>query len=277
MRLFVIVMLVAANAVASGLPWYSHYDRGLALIDEGKAAEAVIEFEEAIAKRSKPGTAVRVYSNRYIVYVPHLYLAIAAQMSGDMDKAKSSLENAKQLGVAGETEVGKTLIPAYEVLLARAGPTSVAKTDDTENRGNYRAFEDKEEVLSEDEYDELRQQVEERCGLIGTSERSKMAWYFHYEMGLALAGRDDPQRALESLISAVDRRPASQRDARMYGMWFTDYLPYFQIARAHTALSNWECALDALEVSRKMGEIDEDDEEYAEFRKMLEESRDLGQ
>jgi tetratricopeptide (TPR) repeat protein len=245
------------------------------LIDEGKAAEAVIEFEEAIAKRSKPGTAVRVYSNRYIVYIPHLYLAISAQMSGDMDKAKSSLENAKELGVAGETEVGKTLIPAYEVLLARTNSNSAASVDDTENRGNFRAFEDKEEVLSEVEYDELRLQVEERCGLSGTTEKSKMAWYFHYEMGLALSDRDDPQRALESLISAVDRRPASQRDARMYGMWFTDYLPYYQIARAHMALSNWECALDALEVSRKMGEIDEDDKEYTEFWKMLEESRNL--
>ena len=243
------------------------------MIDKGMAAEAVIEFEAAITKRAEPGTAVRVYGNRYIVYIPHLYLAISAQMSGDMDKAKRSLATAKELGVAGGTDVGKTLIPAYEVLLARAGSTSGTKGDEQGDDKDFRAFENKDEVLSEDEYGELRSKIEERCGFGGTDDHSRLAWYFHYEMGLALAERDDPQRALDSLILAVDRRPAPQRGARMYGMWFTDYLPYYQIARAHNALSNWECALDALEVSRKMGEIDENDDEYAEFKKMLEEAR----
>ena len=192
-----------------------------------------------------------------------------------METARKSLDIAKELGVAGGTDVGKTLIPAYEVLLARVALGSETTDDRTENRGDFRAFEPQDEVLSDVEYGKLRLQIEERCGFGEAGEYSRLAWYFHYEMGLALNERNDPQRALESLIVAVDRRPVSQRDARMYGMWFTDYLPYFQIARAHRALNNWECALDALEISRKMGEIDEDDDEYAEFRKLLEESRNL--
>ena len=67
----------------------------------------------------------------------------------------------------------------------------------------------------------------------------------------------------------MDRRPDPQRKARLYGMWFMDYLPYLQIARAHAQLGNRECALDALRLSEELGEVLPDDRDVRELEDLL--------
>jgi len=89
----------------------------------------------------------------------------------------------------------------------------------------------------------------------------------------ALDSRGDPQRALEALLVATEHRPQSKRQARMYGMRFTDYVPYFWIAREHARLGNWECALDALRMSEQTGEVTERDPEFSEFRALVEDAK----
>ena len=48
-------------------------------------------------------------------------------------------------------------------------------------------------------------------------------------------------------------------------MWFTDYLPYYWIARAHASLGNWECVADALRIAANLGEVSTGDREYDDF------------
>jgi hypothetical protein len=84
--------------------------------------------------------------------------------------------------------------------------------------------------------------------------------------------RGDPQRALDALVAATDRRSLPQRGARMYGMWFTDYHPYLEIAAAHVQLGNWSCAFDALSLSRQLGEVAGGDEELGRFIRLSDET-----
>ena len=132
----------------------------------------------------------------------------------------------------------------------------------------YSVFERSPAVLSDAEYAEVQDQVLEQCGLDEDIPLRQAPWYLHYEMGLELVEREDPQRALDAFIEASERRHTSKRKARIYGMWFKDYLPYYQIARAHSMLGNWECASDALDVSRSMGEVRAGDKQYDDFEKL---------
>jgi hypothetical protein len=218
---------------------------------------------------------VRTFGVRYVDYLPHLYLAIACFTAGDVDAATAHLRKAEASGVAARSEVGAPLLAALQVLLRGAPspspgepPPPVASVVPV-----YRAFKPRPPVLSDAEYERVKTQVMERCGVALDTPLDRAPWYFHYELGEALAQRDDPQRALEALFMSVDRRPRSQRQARMYGMRYTDYLPFFMIAREHAALGNWLCVLDALELSEQCNEVTPADAEFAEFRALVEESR----
>lgn len=98
----------------------------------------------------------------------------------------------------------------------------------------------------------LRQKVLVQCGLAEATDR--LPWYFHFEFGRALLDAGDARRAVVQLAQSVDLNPVPRADKRLYGMWFTDYLPYFQLADAHARLENWPCAAHALELSRSSGE-----------------------
>jgi hypothetical protein len=85
-------------------------------------------------------------------------------------------------------------------------------------------------------------------------------------MGRNLERRGDPQRALDALIEAATQRADPAHGARIYGMWFVDYLPYYEIARAHAKLGNWDCAQNAIDFSKRAGEVSSRDKEFQEFR-----------
>jgi hypothetical protein len=278
--------------VATELRWYGHYDQALALIEEGRAGEARQHLEAAAEQRGEPGRLVRTYGLRYVDYLPYLYLAVVSHMEGDLEAARGYLETSERWGVAQQTEVGSTLLPAYRILLQtsdlqeaevaqqppvpeRVAEIVEAEVDPTEAaKPSYKVYEPRSTVISEREVEEVRTDVRRRCGISSDLHHSRLPWYFHYEMGLAMERRGDPQRALDALVAAAENRPVSQHGARMYGMWFTDYMPYFAIARAHANLGNWSCALDALEVSEDMGEVVEEDDEYAEFRALMAEVKE---
>jgi hypothetical protein len=132
----------------------------------------------------------------------------------------------------------------------------------SEPRPTFRDFERRPMTLSEEEFEQLKRSVMSRCRVAAGTESAKAPWYFHYELGLELAKRGDPQRALDALIEALDRRAVSSHGARMYGVWFIDYLPYIHIANLHAQLGNWSCAADALRLSEQSREISPTDDEY---------------
>ncbi len=71
----------------------------------------------------------------------------------------------------------------------------------------------------------LRAEVLARCQLKPETRPQDAPWYFHYELGRDLYRRGDPQRALDALIEAATLRADPGHGARIYGMWFMDYLP----------------------------------------------------
>lgn len=244
-RIFTAVLLFAASS-ASAATWYEHYEKGVRLVAEGNAAQAKAALEAAVAARGEEGLQVPTRPQQYIDYLPHLYLAIVNQMSGDVDSARKELALAETSGMAAKSEVGRPLLVAYQLLL---------RGDATSSRPRYAVYEQQTPVLSEEEFHMLRSDVLTKCDLPLDTKLSDAPWYANYELGLALERKGDYPRALTHFIDAVAHRPNPQKQARMYGMWLIDYYPYFHIARSHVRLENWQCAKNALEISQRLNEI----------------------
>jgi hypothetical protein len=257
-----ILALAILLAVPSGT-WYEHYDRALRLITNGQGAAARDELEAALALRGKEQLQAATQRHEYIDYLPHLYLAIAKQMTGDIDGARKDLAKAEESGVAAKSEVGQPLLVAYQLLL-RGDPSGRL------NRPAYAVYAAKPPVISEAEFRQLREDVLTKCNLSPDSKNAP--WYARYELGLELERKGDYSRALGEMIDAVALRPNPQQRARMYGMWLIDYYPYFHIARSHVRLQNWQCAKNALEISQKVHEIPATAPEFREFLALQQET-----
>jgi tetratricopeptide (TPR) repeat protein len=246
MHAFALAVLLTVGA-AQPSTWYDSYERGVRLIQDGQPAAAIALLETAIAQKSTEALQAPTRPQQYIDYIPHLYLAIAFQNTGNLDKARKHLELAENSGVAAKSEVGRALLVAYQLLL-RGDALRYP-------RPAYATYSDKTPLLSEAEFTMLRDDVLKRCDLpAGTNLRSA-PWYANYELGLELERKGDYPRALQHFIDAVASRPNPQKQARMYGMWLVDYYPYFHIARSHARLENWECAKNALDISQRLREI----------------------
>ena len=245
-----ILSLLLATASDS---WFDHYERGVRLIEQGNASAARAELAAAIAVRPTEGLQVATRPQQYIDYLPHLYLAIANQMTGDVETAKKELARAEDSGVAQQSDVGRSLLVAYQLLL-RGKPFAV--------------YTKKPPLLSEADFNTLRTDVITHCNLPRETKLENLPWYARYELALELERKGDYPRALHQLIDAVAARPNPQRRARTYGMWLIDYYPYFHIAREHMRLENWECARNAMEISQRLGEIPAGAPEAAELSSM---------
>src|SRR5260370_26221781 len=111
------ILLLAVLLSTSSGTWYEHYDRGLRLIQDGQATAARAELEAAYALRSKEQLQVAARPQVYIDYLPHLYLAIASQMAGDIDSARKHLAQAEDSRIAAKSEAARPLLLAYQLLL----------------------------------------------------------------------------------------------------------------------------------------------------------------
>lgn len=271
----VLLFLLSAGTPVPEESWYTLYDKGVRLVERGRCAEAALVLERAAAARPEEGLRIPTDGLHYVDYLPHLYLAIAGHCAGDVGTARRHLEAARVSGVAARSEIGASLLEAYAILLRDERPSAAAPEGTAHASGgrSFKLFERRAPVLSEAEVERIRAEVMLRCGMQPSLAVSSTPWYFHYELGQEMSRRGDPQRALDAFLASLDQRPDPQRQARMYGMWFTDYLPFFSIAREHAKLGNWECVRDALDFSERSGEMTPLSAEYAEFRALVEEAR----
>lgn len=245
-RTFTAAILLIAASAASAANWYEHYEKGVRLIEQGRSDEAREALGAALAARAEEGVQVPTGPQQYLDYLPHLYLAIAHQMAGNVEQARKELALAETSGMAARSEVGRPLLVAYQLLLRGDGAGKFPR---------YAVYDKKAPTLSESEFNLLRNDILMKCDLPPDMKLANAPWYANYELGLALERKGDYSRALTHFIDAVAQRPDPQKQARMYGMWMIDYYPYFHIARSHVRLENWQCARNALEISQRLGEI----------------------
>jgi len=271
-------LLVLTLAAPAATPkWLEAYREGVRLVEEGHGQEARLALGRALELRPTSALKVPVGGVDYVDYLPHLYLAAACHLAGDVPAAREELARAEKEGLAAKSDGGKQLLDAYRVLL---GPSALASAPPPASSGakpRYTEFERKRPLLSDAQDAELRAEVLARCQLRPDTKAAEAPWYFHYQLGRSFLEKGDSQRALDAFLEAATRRNDPARGARMYGMWFTTYLPYYAIAQAHAKLGNWDCAKSAIEMSEKTHEVSARDDEFREFRSLvLQTERNVG-
>lgn len=112
-------------------------------------------------------------------------------------------------------------------------------------------------LLEDTEVAKIKEEIRTRCNLL-PAEEATYPWYYHYELGIAMQKRNDWQRSLDSMLTALDFRDRPQKSSRIYGMWFIDYYPYYNIGLAHHRLGNWKCAVQSFRLSRMLEDIPAD-------------------
>ena len=80
-------------------------------------------------------------------------------------------------------------------------------------------------------------------------------WYSHYELALERINAGRWEEAVGLLEQAARLKPAPELNARTYGVWRRDYLPYYHLGLAHYNLGNDEKALEYFELSLAEGAI----------------------
>ncbi|MEM7708794.1 MAG: hypothetical protein AAF358_24800 [Pseudomonadota bacterium] len=263
MRKVLISLLLAGPVAAQAAE--QDYRYGLESLERGEFTAAVSAFEKAVADDPQPRLAVLA---KDVDYLPHLNLAVARHEAGDAKGAREALDRSAGLGVVRQSYLGRQVWDRYALNIMATDSEMLAENQEAD----FRTFERRDFTLPDTEVTAIKRQVLRRCALTGKGPTDEMPWYFHYEFGLELMEAGDPQRALDELILAANLREDSKRNSRMYGMWFTNYLPYFQIAQAHSKLGNWQCAMDAMRISARQSEyspVDPGYEQYSDLQKLI--------
>jgi len=123
-------------------------------------------------------------------------------------------------------------------------------------------------ISSQAQIEAIRNRVLRRCGLSPKLAENKLPWYFFYEFGVELLDAGKAAEALESLQMTASLKAEPARAARMYGMWYVNYLPYFQMSLAYAQLEQWELAWDAIVMSEALVEFSPGDYEYETFESL---------
>lgn len=232
------------------------YVSGLDFFERGEFQEASDSFFESITLDPEPDAELAEY-------IPYLYLSISRYELGHIREARDALIQSQVYGVAPETEAGKDLLNRYaaEIMTAPLDqPGFVAEPQSSPVAVGGQSY-----SISENEAQIIRAQVLKRCALSSKVSHNKLPWYFHYEYGKNLMEAGDTQRAIEAFTLGANISEDPGRDKRMYGMWFIDYLPYYQIALAHSKLGDWESARHAIQTSENFGEFSPSDPDYESF------------
>jgi hypothetical protein len=93
-------------------------------------------------------------------------------------------------------------------------------------------------------------------------------WYDFYEDGKQQAARGHCKEALASLAQARRLKPSSELQVRLYGIVFTDYVPYYYEGTCLVKTGDFKAALQAFEAEEKQGVIQKSRELFADLGKL---------
>ena len=252
-----LLLSVVTDAVQADTlsPCEEAYLTGIAQFERGELRAASESFFEAInlapVPESEPGE-----------YLPYIYLSVATFEMGHTREARDALIQSQIYGVAPKTEIGQRLLEQYavEIMSAPLDEATYVSSPQSSPVVASQSF-----SLSDNEVELIRSQVLSRCAVSSKLANNKLPWYFHYEYGVNLMKAGDAQRAVDAFVLGANVKEDPSRDKRMYGMWYIDYLPYYQIALAHSKLGDWESAYDAIQTSQNFGEFSPSDPDYETF------------
>lgn len=251
-----LVFFASSLKADSTSPCQVAYLTGLDFFERGEYREASDSFFESITLDPEPDAELTEY-------IPYLYLAVSRYEAGYTREARDALIQSQVYGEASKTEAGRDLLSRYaaSIMSAPLDQTELVLTP----QSNPVSIADRPYSISDSEAQIIRSQVLKRCALSSKLAHNKLPWYFHYEYGRNLLEAGDSQRAIEAFILGANISEDPSRDKRMYGMWFIDYLPYYQIALAHSKLGDWESAQNAIRTSKNFGEFSPSDPDYEAF------------
>jgi len=234
--------------------YQEEYLAGIEYFEQGQFRAASDSFREAIRLLPSP----RVGPDEYI---PYIYLSATQFEIGNTLEARDALIQSQVHGSASKTEAGQLLLGRYAADIMSAPLSSpklvTVSVDDSVDKNV------EPELVSQSSGESIPAKILKRCTKAAKME--ELPWYFHYKCGVDLMKAGDAQRAVESFSMGANVREDSARSKRMYGMWYIDYLPYYQIALAQSQLGDWKSARAAIIRSTKFGEFSPVDPDYSSF------------
>ncbi|MCS7312729.1 MAG: hypothetical protein NZ742_07445, partial [Acidobacteria bacterium] len=91
---------------------------------------------------------------------------------------------------------------------------------------------------------------------------AQQSWDLYYWLGLRQLREGNPQGAVESLMSAIQKGPAPGPRRPTTGGQLINFFPYLYLARAYLALQDCDRARQMIETSAQMGEVPKDHPDY---------------
>lgn len=276
LALGVLLSVLAYTAQAETFSNYQEvYRNGLAQLQRGETRAAFESFYQAISLESTPRPGPDAY-------LPYVNLSIALFESGQTRAARDALIQSQVYGVAANTDEGRALLDRYAANImsapldnskmallapvkptaktagpATAEPKSIPNTPDTVAVATAASVE--ADVIADND------STVKRCAATINRSDDKLPWFFYYQCGVELMKAGNAEMAVSAFEMGANAHEDPRRGKRMYGMWFIDYLPYYQMALAHSQLGNWESANAAIKSSETYGEFSPGDPDYGSF------------
>jgi len=243
------LLALTAPILRAGEGWAETYRKGIAEREKGGCPAAAFYLLQALNEHPQPRAAVRVDAATTMDYLPRLMLADCLCRMGDRNLAGRYWKEAgpeRALGTPSAKELAAGVMQCLNVPSAAPNPR---ETD-------------------------VLQRARIRCGLPEERDQTLYPWYFDYEVSQDFLKAGEYDAGIRYLYHAIGKKAAPQEKARMYGMWFSDYHPYFLLAKALFHEGNYLCASDALAQSLKTEDLSSSpvsERERTAIRKDLEE------
>ena len=256
---------VIADETKTTLPYQEEYLAGIEYFEEGQMRAASDSFLEAIRLEPSPGV-------RPGEYLPYIYLSATQFEMGHTLEARDALIQSQVFGVASKTETGKLLLGRYAVDIMSAPLDNrrytAAPPPKPAEKQLASLSESNTVSMSESKPVPISEQTVRRCAKASKQPDNNLPWHFHYKCGVDLMEAGEPKQAVDSFLMGANTHQDPARSKRMYGMWYIDYLPYYQIALAHSRLGDWEKAQNAIETSASFEEFAPTDPDYQSFTEL---------
>ena len=242
--------MLAGSLMGTDDGWLLNYRKGVSEREKGGCSAAAFYFLEALKEHPAPQASVKLDAVATVDYMPRLLLADCLCRMGERDLAAKYMDEAaaeKELKTAASVE----MTASVERCLAGRPPAVSGK---------------RREVL---------EQVQARCGLAEDKVKTLYPWYFDYEVSQEFLKMGEYEAGVQYLYRALDKKTTPQERVRLYGMWFSDYHPYFLLAQAFYHMGSYACAEEALGQSLKQEDLPDSSPEQRERDRMLKDLEEI--